>query len=183
MKHPIGTTRYLAMVGLAMMASALALPALAQDLTVTMRKATQQGVAEALGTITISNTDAGASFKLALHGLPPGPHGFHVHENANCDPTLLNGVRIPAGAAGGHFDPDNTYKHEGPTGDGHLGDLPVLVAAADGTATQTLAAPRIKNIGVLKDHALVIQIGSDNYSDIPVRDGGGGGRFACGLVE
>jgi Cu-Zn family superoxide dismutase len=179
MKHSSGTA-----LCLMMMATAIALPALAADLTVTMRKATQDGTSDALGTVTITaDATTGASFKLNLHGLPPGPHGFQVHENANCGPTMMFGVRIPAGAAGDHFDPDNTGVHQGPMGEGHLGDLPVLVVAADGTANQTLVAPRIKNPDILKGHALIIHIGGDNYSDSPARGGGGGGRFACGLAE
>ncbi len=178
MKHPLGYQLCLAVI-----ATAIALPSLAADLVVTMHRATQDGTAESLGTVTISNSDAGAAFKLNLHGLPPGPHGFHVHENASCGPTLINGIRIPAGAAGGHFDPEETGKHEGPTGAGHKGDLPVLDAAANGTATQTLVAPRIKDVETLKGHALIIHIGGDNYSDSPSLLGGGGGRFACGLIE
>ena len=115
--------------------------------------------------ISVSSTDAGATFHLALHGLPPGPHGFHVYENANCGPTLLNGIRIPAGAAGDHYDPDNTGRHEGPAGEGHLGDLPVLDVDPNGTANQTLTAPRIKDIDKLRGHALIINSGGDNYSD------------------
>jgi Cu-Zn family superoxide dismutase len=183
MKHPIGTARYPVMLGLAMMTTVITLPTLAADLTVTMHKATQDGTAEALGTITITNGDGGVAFKLALHGLPPGSHGFHVHENANCGPTLMNGVRIPAGAAGGHLDPDETGKHEGPNGQGHLGDLPVLDVEGNGTAMQTLVAPRIKSTDVLKGHSLIIQMGGDNFSDSPSLDGGGGGRLACGNVE
>jgi Cu-Zn family superoxide dismutase len=179
MKHPTGSAFCLAMT-----AAVITLPARAADLTVTMRKATQDGVTDPLGTITITADAAtGTSFKLHLHGLPPGPHGFHVHENGNCDPIMMLGVRIPAGAAGGHLDPDATFRHAGPMGDGHLGDLPVLVAQADGTANQTLVAPRIKSSDTLKGHALIIHAGGDNYSDSPARDGGGGGRFACGLVE
>jgi superoxide dismutase, Cu-Zn family len=178
MRHPIGTA-----LCLAILATAFTMPALAADLTVIMHKATQDGTGESLGTITIAGSDAGATFALHLHGLPPGPHGFHVHDNANCGPTLLNTVRIPAGAAGGHLDPDETGKHEGPMGAGHLGDLPVLEVAPDGTATQTLTALRIKDINVLKGHALIIHIGGDNYSDLPSLLGGGGGRFACGLIQ
>ena len=174
MKHPTGI-----IICLALMAS----PAMAADLTVTMHRATQDGTAESLGTITITSTDAGTAFKLDLHGLPPGPHGFHVHENPNCGPTFINGVRIPAGAAGSHLDPENTGKHEGPMGEGHLGDLPVLEVQPNGTATQTLTAVRIKDADTLKGHALIIHIGGDNYSDTPVLLGGGGGRFACGIVE
>jgi Cu-Zn family superoxide dismutase len=178
MKHPIGTA-----LGLTLMLTVIALPARAADITVTMKKATQDGTGDPLGTVTISSSEVGATFELDLHGLPPGTHGFHVHENDNCGPTLLGGVRIPAGAAGDHFDPANTGKHAGPLGDGHLGDLPVIEVGAGGTAKQVLTAPRIRDIEVLKKHALIIQIGGDNYSDSPARDGGGGGRFACGVIE
>jgi Cu-Zn family superoxide dismutase len=154
----------------------------ADDITVKMSKATQNGAGDAIGTVTISDTDKGATFKLALHGLPPGTHGFHVHENGNCGPTIYSGILIPAGAAGGHFDPDHTGKHLGPNGEGHLGDLPVMEVETDGTTSQTLTAPRIKDIDDLKGRALVINVGGDNYKDTPLLDGGGGGRIACGLI-
>jgi Cu-Zn family superoxide dismutase len=178
MKHPIGYT-----LRLAVLATAMAVPAMAADLTVTMHKATQEGTSDSIGTIVIASSTAGATFKLDLHGLPPGPHGFHVHENGNCDQTLLNAIRIPAGAAGGHLDPDHTGKHEGPEGHGHFGDLPVLDVDANGTAKQILIASRIKDIAALKGHALMIHAGGDNYSDSPNSLGGGGLRFACGVVE
>jgi Cu-Zn family superoxide dismutase len=95
---------------------------------------------------------------------------------------LLNGVRIPAGAAGGHFDPDNTGKHLGPMGEGHLGDLPVLEVANDGTASQTLTAPRIKDVAMLQGRSLMIHTGGDNYSDEPAPLGGGGSRLVCGII-
>ena len=75
--------------------------------------------------------------------------------------------------------PANT---KAPRAKGYLGDLPVLDVQADGTATQTLTAPRIKNIDVLKGHALIIHIGGDNYSDSPNLVGGTGGRLACGPI-
>lgn len=167
----------------ATLAIACAAPALAADLTVKMQRASPEGTGAALGTITVGESDAGATFKLALHDLPPGPHGFHVHENATCGPTLLNGAHVPAGAAGGHFDPDHAGKHEGPAGEGHLGDLPLLEAQADGAAAQTLTAPRIKDTAILKGRTLMIHAGGDNYKDAPSPLGGGGGRFACGIVE
>lgn len=163
--------------------ASIALPARAQELSVTMHKATQDGTGEDLGTITIASSADGAIFKLKLHGLRPGAHGFHVHENDNCGPTLLNDIRIPAGAAGGHWDPDFSGKHEGPEGSGHLGDLPRIDVQGDGTASQTLTAPRIKDIEALKKHALIINAGGDTYSDTPAPGGGGGGRIACGVIE
>ena len=113
MRHQIGRLGSAIAVMIALAASAQA-----EDITVKMLKATQAGTGEALGTIVISDTDAGASFKLSLHGLVPGSHGFQVNENDNCGPTFISGIRIPAGAAGAHFDPDNTGKHLGPLGEG-----------------------------------------------------------------
>ena len=46
-----------------------------------------------------------------LSGLPPGQHGFHVHEKDDCGPGM-NQVKPAAGfAAGGHYDPAHTKKH------------------------------------------------------------------------
>jgi Cu-Zn family superoxide dismutase len=36
---------------------------------------------------------------------------------------------------------------------------------------------------VLTKHALIIHIGGDNDSDSSAMFGGGGGRFACGILE
>ena len=158
-------------------------PAFAADLQARMQRATENGPGESVGTVTIVGSPSGAQFKTDLHGLPPGPHGFHVHENGSCAPSNVNGQVTPAGAAGGHFDPAHTGHHEGPMKEGHLGDLPVLTVAQNGTARETLTAPRIKDDQALKGHALVIHVGGDNYSDEPLPLGGGGARIACGVIE
>ncbi|MEI7711902.1 MAG: superoxide dismutase [Cu-Zn] SodC [Rhodospirillales bacterium] len=155
----------------------------ADGLKVPMNLSTQAGSGDSVGDIAIGATAGGAVFKLNLKGLHPGPHGFHVHENGQCSPTTMNGIAIPAGAAGSHWDSDHTNKHAGPEGEGHIGDLPLLIVAEDGTATQTLTAPRIKDIGVLKGHAVVIHLNGDNYSDQPAALGGGGARVACGVIQ
>lgn len=158
-------------------------PAAAANLTARMQQATPQGPGDPLGTITITTSDEGTLFRLSLRRLPPGQHGFHVHEDGECGPTLNNGIRIPAGAAGRIWDPELTGKHAGPAGEGYLGDLPIIEAGADGTVSQTLTAPRIKDIDKLAGRALVIQSGGDTYRDEPVRDGGGGLRLACGVIQ
>jgi Cu-Zn family superoxide dismutase len=122
-------------------------------------------------------------FAADLHDLPAGAHGFHVHEDGNCGPTMLTGVLIPAGAAGQIWDPDKVGKHLGPLGDGKRGDLPLLTISADGTDKETVTAPHIKDVNDLKGRALVITLGGDNYKDDPLPDGGGGGRIACGVVQ
>jgi superoxide dismutase, Cu-Zn family len=163
--------------------AAAAPAALAASAHADMAAATPNGPGAPLGTVTIDDAPGGARITVDLHGLPPGQHGFHVHQNASCDPGPVNGVVAPAGGAGGHFDPEHTDMHMGPTGAGHLGDLPYLTVAADGTDTETLVAPRLTDVTVLNGHSLIIHAGGDNYSDQPKPLGGGGARIACGLVE
>jgi Cu-Zn family superoxide dismutase len=161
----------------------LASPALADSITVKMAKATQHGTGTPIGTVTINDSDKGATFAVDLRGIPPGPHGFHVHDDGSCGPTMMMGILIPAGAAGRIWDPDHVGKHLGPLGDGDRGDLPLLTVKDDGTDKETVTAPHIKDIGDLKGRTLVIMIGGDNYKDDPLLDGGGGGRLACGLIQ
>jgi Cu-Zn family superoxide dismutase len=157
--------------------------AAATELRADMHRATPSGAGEAIGTITIADGAHGATVTTDLRGLPPGPHGFHVHESGSCQPAMANGEAVPAGAAGGHFDPQHSGRHAGPEGEGHLGDLPLLTAAADGTARATVSAPRITDVGALRGKAVVIHAGGDNYSDQPAPLGGGGGRLACGVLQ
>src|SRR4051794_32151207 len=157
--------------------------AAAVELRAEMHRATASGPGEAVGTVTIADSAKGAVVKTDLKGLPAGPHGFHVHEHGSCEHAMTNGQMVAAGAAGGHFDPQHTGKHAGPQGEGHLGDLPVLQVAANGTATGTLTAPRITDVSILRGKALMIHAGGDNYSDQPAPLGGGGARIACGVLQ
>jgi Cu-Zn family superoxide dismutase len=168
------------------LALAVALSATAHAATVKadLAMATLDGPGASVGSVTISGGDAGAVLITDLHGLPPGLHGLHIHAGSSCAPGPdKTGKIIPAGAAMGHFDPTATGVHEGPDGQGHLGDLPVLNVADDGTARLRLLAPRIKDVDHLKGHALMIHVGGDNYSDTPAPLGGGGVRLACGVIQ
>ena len=78
----------------------------------------------------------------------------------------------------------HTGKHEGPEGAGHLGDLPALVRLNnDGKATDAVIAPRLKSLDEIKDKALMVHAGGDNMSDQPKPLGGGGERYACGVIK
>jgi Cu-Zn family superoxide dismutase len=134
-----------------------------------------------IGTITVYDSRYGLILTPELGDLTPGAHGFHVHQNADCGAAKQDDKSIAGLAAGGHFDPMKTDKHTGPYGSGHFGDLPVLVVGADGRATRPVLAPRLK-IEDLSGHTLMIHAGEDNYSDSPVKLGGGGARVACGVV-
>ncbi|MBX3431688.1 MAG: superoxide dismutase family protein [Hyphomonadaceae bacterium] len=156
-------------------------PDMTDQSVVAMSRATPEGAGDAIGTVTIRDSAQGAIFDLNLYGLPPGPHGFHVHETADCGPMAHDGEVTPAGAAGGHWDPEDTGHHAGPTGDGHLGDLPRIDVGDDGRAVLMLTAPRISDIDRLRGHALMIHEGGDTYTDTPEL-GGGGARIACGVI-
>jgi Cu-Zn family superoxide dismutase len=176
-------TRHLTLAAVGLAAAAFAAHAAAAGLTVPMAMATAQGPGASVGRLTLSNTAGGVALSLDLHGLPPGSHGFHLHENPSCDPGhAADGSVTSAGAAGAHLDPAHTGKHLGPEGAGHLGDLPRIEVAADGTARQTLVAPHIKSVDAFRGHALMIHAGGDNYTDTPPL-GGGGARLACGVVR
>lgn len=140
------------------------------------------GIKSALGTIHVEDEKDGLALHLMLAGLPPGEHGFHVHENGDCAPAAKDGKSVVGLAAGGHYDPGKTGKHEGPKGKGHKGDLPAITADAKGAASDKLMAPNLK-VADLKGRSLMIHEGGDNYADNPKPLGGGGNRIACGVVK
>jgi Cu-Zn family superoxide dismutase len=151
----------------------------AKEVTVDINRISDQGVGDKIGEIAISDSAEGATFKVAVTGLPKGEHGFHVHENGDCGPGEKDG-KVAAGlAAGGHFDPAATKSHKGPHGEGHRGDTPKLNATDDGIE-QTVTAPKLK-LADIAGRSLMIHEGGDNYSDNP-ENGGGKGRIACGVI-
>lgn len=148
---------------------------------VEMHQVTKSGQGQSLGTITLSENDHGVTFTPNLKGLTPGQHGFHVHQFASCEPKDKEGKVVPAGAAGGHLDPTANQHHDKPWADGHLGDLPALYVNENGQAKTPVLAPRL-TLDMVKQHALMVHKGSDNYADKPKPLGGGGDRVACGVI-
>jgi Cu-Zn family superoxide dismutase len=164
------------------LAALTALPVFAAEVVVPMNLVTEQGVGKSIGTITISEGPGGLIFAPQLTDLAPGVHGFHVHQNPDCSAGMKEGKPVAALAAGGHYDPANTGKHEGPQGKGHLGDLSALTVGADGKATTAVTAPHLKMADV-HGRSLMIHAGGDNYADQPAPLGGGGARVACGVIK
>ncbi len=161
----------------------VSLSATAADLVVPMNLVDAQGVSTPVGTVAIHETQYGLVFTPHMQGLPPGLHGFHVHQNPSCAPMMKDGKPVAALAAGGHFDPMHSGRHDFPWGTGHLGDLPPLYVNASGQADQPVLAPRLKQLDMLHGHSLMVHVGGDNHSDSPAPLGGGGARLACGVIE
>ena len=153
-----------------------------QGVDIPIYATTPTGPGQQIGMIHAMDGGNGLVLNAKLQGLTPGLHGFHVHENPSCAPSEQDGKMAPAMAAGGHYDPLHTGKHEGPIGAGHMGDLPPLVAGNDGVVDMSVTAPRLK-LADIRNHALMIHAGGDNFADQPKPLGGGGARVACGVVK
>ncbi len=141
-----------------------------------------QGVGSSIGTITFTDSAQGLAITPQLEGLSPGAHGFHIHENPDCSPKEKEGKLVSALSAGAHYDPHSTGLHMGPHGGGHVGDLPKLEVAVDGTASTEMYVAGLQ-VSDITNRSVMIHQGGDNYADAPAPLGGGGPRIACGVVK
>ncbi|HEY6773094.1 MAG TPA: superoxide dismutase family protein [Oxalicibacterium sp.] len=133
----------------------------------------------AAGTVTFVKQGDQLLMDARLTGLPPGPHGFHIHEKGDCS--------APDGSsAGGHFNPSG-MKHGSPAqAQHHGGDLGNIIADANGTAALRLNIP-INDINVSKNSpssivgkGLIVHSDPDDYVTQPT--GNAGKRLACGVI-
>ncbi len=167
-----------ALPAVAAVAAAIANPG---DIVVPMTLVDAKGAGASVGEVVVSESRHGLVFTPRLKGLPPGLHGFHVHEHASCAPAEKDGAMVAAQGAGAHYDPQKSGHHGLPWGDGHLGDLPAIYVGADGTASYPVLAPRLSRKD-LAGRSLMVHAGGDNHADHPAPLGGGGGRIACGVI-
>ena len=149
---------------------------------VVMNLTDEAGIGDEVGAIVLEDSEYGLLITPSLVNLSPGAHGFHIHENPDCSPAEKEGEMVPGLAAGGHYDPEETGSHEGPYGDGHLGDLPPLFVDAEGNANIPTLAPRLSVADVI-DRSIMVHMHGDNFSDEPAALGGGGARLACGVID
>ena len=167
-------------------ALALTLPNLAD--AAARRPITPPAPIAAATLVTGAGADAGSAsivqdgpslrLKVSARGLPPGPHGIHLHAVGTCEAPAFT-------SAGGHLNPQG-HQHglENPAG-AHLGDLPNLIVAADGTAVLnvSLTGTRSALTETLFDAdgtALVIHAAADDNRTDP--SGNSGARIACGVL-
>ena len=141
-----------------------------------------QGVGPKRGTVTFTDSSNGLIVQPNLKKLPPGFHGFHIHENPSCGTAMKEGKSVAGLAAGGHLDPKKTNKHLGPNALGHTGDMSSLYVDKGGRARDETNVPNISTSDIV-GHAFIIHADGDNYRDNPEALGGGGARIACGIIK
>lgn len=132
-----------------------------------------------VGTATLTQTPHGVLVGLALKGIKPGEHAFHVHAVGKCEP--------PFTTAGGHFNP-GAKKHGMEAAEGfHAGDMPNLHVPASGelmvevmNAAITLDKGKPNSVFQGAGTAVVIHAGKDDYKSDPA--GNAGDRIACGVI-
>jgi Cu-Zn family superoxide dismutase len=120
---------------------------------------------------------------LSIENAPPGIHGVHIHAVGKCEGPMYT-------TAGGHFDP-------GPAGDPnpdtnhpfHMGDLPNVTVAANGTGMFNVYSTRITMGGPTSifdadGSAIVVHGNLDQGISGPNGSGlSGGPRIGCGVIE
>jgi Cu-Zn family superoxide dismutase len=131
-----------------------------------------------VGSARIEQRGSQLELVVDLMGLSPGSHGIHLHTTGKCDAPGFT-------SAGGHLNP-TSHQHGSmnPAGP-HLGDLPNIVVASDGTGSlrNPIAGPTQEILASLFDAdgtALVVHAGPDDYVTDP--SGNSGGRIACGVL-
>jgi superoxide dismutase, Cu-Zn family len=158
----------------------LALPLAAQAADETAKAELRDAKGRSAGSAQFTQTGGMIRLELNATGLEPGPHGLHIHEVGKCEPPGFK-------SAGEHFNPHGK-KHGGKNEAGaHAGDLPNLVASADGRATATLPLAGLsldrgeKNSLLDKNgSAIVIHAQSDDELSDPA--GNSGDRVVCGVI-
>ena len=115
---------------------------------------------------------------VALDGVPPGDHGFHVHEYGD----LTNGCV----SAGDHYNPTGV-KH-GDVDSGHVGDLGNLTADSQGRVRKKIRSKSLKLRGPYSviGRTIVLHSSKDDLgmTDHPQSSttGNSGDRIACAII-
>src|ERR1700686_4018742 len=119
--------------------------------------------------------DGSVDVNVDLTNVPPGTHGFHVHDKGDCGDN--------GNAAGGHFNP-TPAQHGAPTASSHhAGDFGNVTADASGnvkTKFNTRAVTVSPSSSSAVGHAVVLHGKEDDLTTQPT--GNAGPPIACGVV-
>ena len=138
-------------------------------------------IGDTIGTVTFWQVKNGVRIDVYANSLPPGNHGFHIHNTGACTTPDFK-------SAGDHFNPfDKLHGFDNPQGP-HAGDLPNLLAGKDGVAEMTMVDTLVtlkkgKRNSLLKPGgtSIVIHQNPDDYKSQP--SGNSGQKIACGVIR
>jgi Cu-Zn family superoxide dismutase len=129
-----------------------------------------------VGTATLAQDESGVRIAIGVKGLPPGRHGFHLHAAGRCEgPDFAS--------AGPHFNPGKKAHGAPGSAEAHAGDLPELVADAEGVAMVGFIvrgvslAPGPSSLLGGTGTSLVLTTGPEDGQAEPR-----GARLVCGVV-
>ncbi|GAB2504395.1 superoxide dismutase family protein [Lysobacter humi (ex Lee et al. 2017)] len=130
------------------------------------------------GKLTAMPMSGGVHFTGEIGGLTRGgTHAIHVHEKGDCSAA-------DASSAGGHFNPKNQPHGRPDAGTHHEGDMPNIVADANGVARVNLHVQGVTlggaAAGDIAGRAVVVHAQADDYATQPA--GNSGARVACGVI-
>ena len=132
----------------------------------------------AKGTVHLSDAgDGNVDVQVDLTGVPPGVHGFHIHEKGDCGNNGAN--------AGGHFNPTSMVHGAPDAVSHHAGDFGNVTADANGEVHTRFTTHSVSlKSGEANDpvgKAVVLHEKADDLVTQP--SGNAGARIACGVIE
>ena len=129
------------------------------------------------GTVTFTQVGNKVRVDADVKGLKAGAeHGFHIHEKGDC--SSGDGM-----STGGHFNPGGKGHAHHSTSERHAGDMPSLVADAQGNAKLSVTldlltvAPGATSV---VGRGLIVHRDPDDYKTQPT--GNAGPRIACAVI-
>jgi Cu-Zn family superoxide dismutase len=134
-----------------------------------------------VGWAKLTQTPHGVLIEGHVTDLRTGAHGFHIHEQGQCN--VADGFN----SAGGHFSPHGRSHGFASEAGPHAGDMPNQFVQADGTLhfevfnPWVTLGPREASLLDADGSAPIIHVNADDYRSDP--SGNAGARAACAVIE